>query len=266
MLPPTTDETISNSGGNPITTHHSNMRLPEQLQGKFLKRFDDLIQEGEGIRDGIKVTPGGWNSHLGHQTPDTEEIDWPRFVKWRFNCMSLLDPIVPKEHANREPTEVLREMSCKRGEIEWGIAMLKAIKDDFEQGMFIDLAAQIEAELAADYLGQAEYLLGEGKSGKFDHVPAAVLAGAVLEKTLRSLAAKQNPPIDLLTQKGDPKTMAPLIEDLKKAGVFVETKAKQLRLFAGIRNDAAHGDFHKFERMDVELMLKGVSNFLAEFA
>ncbi len=42
---------------------------------------------------------------------------------------------------------------------------------------------QFEAEIAADYMGQAEELLNEGSSGKYDHVPAAVLAGAVLEKS-----------------------------------------------------------------------------------
>ena len=65
--------------------------------------------------------------------------------------------------------------------------MLEAFRDDFEQGFLDDILLKVEAEVAADYMGQAESLLKEGQPGKFDHVPAAVLAGAVLEKALKTL-------------------------------------------------------------------------------
>ncbi len=44
--------------------------------------------------------------------------------------------------------------------------MLKAIKDDFEKGFFDSLYSKIEAEIASDYMGQAERLLGEGRPRK----------------------------------------------------------------------------------------------------
>jgi hypothetical protein len=127
------------------------------------------------------------------------------------------------------------------------------------------VASQIEAAIAADYMGQAEQLLSEGQSGKFDHVPAAVLAGAVLEKALRTLCGQQLPSIPVVTSKGEPKTLNPLIDDLKKAGVFNELRAKQLRAWADIRNKAAHGEFDQFHKADVEQMIKGISNFLADY-
>jgi hypothetical protein len=49
------------------------------------------------------------------------------------------------------------------------------------------------------------------------------------------------------------------------AGLFNETKAKHLRAWAAIRNDAVHGDFDKFTKQDVEGMLKGVAEFLADY-
>lgn len=58
--------------------------------------------------------------------------------------------------------------------------------------------------------------------------------------------------------------MNPLIDDLKKAGVFNELKAKQLRSWADVRNKAAHGEFDQFNRTDVEQMMIGVTNFLAD--
>ena len=112
-------------------------------------------------------------------------------------------------------------------------------------------------------MGQAEQLLAEGQTGQYDHVPAAVLAGAVLEKGLRTLCGKQTPPIALTNSKGISLTLNPLIEELKKVGLFNELKAKQLRAWADIRNAAAHGEFDKFARTDVESMIKGVSDFLA---
>lgn len=58
--------------------------------------------------------------------------------------------------------------------------------------------------------------------------------------------------------------MNPLIDELKSAGVFNELKAKQLRGWADIRNAAAHGESEKFKRTDVEAMIPGVANFLAD--
>ena len=72
-------------------------------------------------------------------------------------------------------------------------------------------------------------------------------------------------PIALDNAKGEPKTLNPLIDDLKKANVFNELKAKQLRAWADVRNAAAHGEFAKFNRQDVEQMLVGVQNFLADY-
>jgi len=119
--------------------------------------------------------------------------------------------------------------------------------------------------MAADYMGQAENLLAEGQRGKFDHVPAAVLAGAVLEKALRTMCSQQQPPVLIVNARGERKTLNPLIEDLKKAGAFNETKAKQLRVWAGIRNHAAHGEFDQFKRADVETMIPGINTFLNDY-
>ncbi len=146
----------------------------------------------------------------------------------------------------------------------WAIGFLRGIKADFECGLLDDLAAQIGAELSCDLLGQAERLLETGTTGQNDHVAAAVIAGAVLEQNLRQLCQRASPSIPLLTPKGDPKTLNPLIEDLKRSGSFTELKAKQLRAWADVRNKAAHGEFADFTRSDVEQMTKGIANFLAE--
>jgi len=64
---------------------------------------------------------------------------------------------------------------------------------------------------------------------------------------------------------GERKTLDPLITDLKKTGIYNETKAKQLRAWAAIRNHAAHGEFDQFNREDVEDMIRGIKKFLARY-
>ena len=134
-----------------------------------------------------------------------------------------------------------------------------------EKGFLDDFLQKVEAEVAADYMGQAEGLLKEGQTGAFDHVQAAVLSGAVLEKALRTLCDRQQPQISITNANGENKTLNPLIDDLKKAGAFNELKAKQLRAWADIRNKAAHGEFNQFTKADVEQMLAGIANFLADY-
>ena len=142
---------------------------------------------------------------------------------------------------------------------------LSGLKDNYEKGFLDDLQELVVADISADYMGQAEALLGEGIPGQYDHVPAAVLCGAVLEDSLRRLCQRQSPPISTDQPNGKPKTMDPLITDLQKENVFKKTKAAQLRSWAQIRNSAAHGKFSDFDKNDVESMLKGVTNFLADY-
>jgi hypothetical protein len=88
---------------------------------------------------------------------------------------------------------------------------------------------------------------------------------AVLEKALHTLCDQQQPPVPLKGPKGEFKSLAPLIDGLKKAGAFNEARSKQLRAWADLWNLAAHGEFTQFKRNDVEAMISGINNFLADF-
>jgi hypothetical protein len=143
------------------------------------------------------------------------------------------------------------------------IYRLKGLKNDFQKGFLGDLGVELGSAIAADYMGQAEQLLAEGQSGKYDYVPAAVLAGAVLESSLRTLCDKQSPSISTVNNNGKPLTLNPLIDVLKKNNVFNEVTAKHLKAWADIRNSAAHGNFDEFDRSHVDQMIQGIKNFLA---
>jgi len=241
------------------------MPLPARLRAKLLARFDELIAEGEAIHHDIQEVRRDHGERVKPRYTTRKVIDWPRFVEWRTKCKSLLVVIIPAGHAHRGAAEDFSKLLNRKDRLEYGIALLKGIKADMEGGFLGDVSMQIEAEIAADYVGQAEQLLSEGQPGKYDHVPAAVLTGAVLEKALRTLCDKQTPPVPTMKPNGQPIMLNGLIEALKKAGVYNEMKAKQLRSWAAIRNHAAHGEFDDFNRSDVEQMIKGINAFLADY-
>lgn len=243
------------------------MTLPPSVLNKYLDRFDELIQEGERIYKVIKDIPPVYFSALDEViSPLTkQEIeDQQKLEGWNVNYLSLLDQIISPRSVHRNLLGEKRErVPNLPGTLNTRLSRLKGLKEDFQKGYLGDLELEIEAAISADYMGQAEQLLAEGQSGKYEHVPAAVLAGAVLEKSLRTLCDKQSPSIPIVHNNGKPLTLAPLIEALKKNNVFNELTAKQLRAWADIRNSAAHGNFDEFNRSHVDLMIQGINNFLA---
>jgi len=142
---------------------------------------------------------------------------------------------------------------------------VRGLKRDYEAGMFDSLSEIIETTVAYNYMKQAELLLGEGTKGQINHIPAAVLAGAVLEDALRRLCQRQTPPINVQKSDGSPKTLDPLIADLQRADVLDKAKADMLKSWAKIRNYAAHGMFEKLKGDDVQAMIEGVKKFLADY-
>jgi hypothetical protein len=123
----------------------------------------------------------------------------------------------------------------------------------------------IEDEVTVDLMQQAEALLNENKAqpqNAYSHLPAAVLAGAVLEHFLRTLCQRQSPPIPLNLENGNLKTLATLVNDLEKANLYNSVEKKQLKTWVDVRNHAAHGHFDKFEARQVAEMIEGIKAFI----
>jgi hypothetical protein len=245
------------------------MKLPDAVLAKTLARFDSLIADGRNIlasaQDIQQPTKANWATGEAIRIgKGYKKLDAEKFVEWRTKAATLLALVVPKGHVHRQAVEALPTLQDTYQSLQEAVSLLRGIKDDLEKGFLDDMAGAIEAEIACDYMGQAEQLLAEGHRGKFDHVPAAALAGAVLEKALRTLCDQQQTPIAQKTPNGVHKTLGPLIQELKKAGAFNEAKAKQLQAWADIRNLAAHGEFAQFKRTDVEAMIAGINCFLAD--
>ena len=131
------------------------------------------------------------------------------------------------------------------------IGVVEAAKSDFDSGLLFDMHALITAEVFADFIDQAEHLLEAGY-----YVPAASLAGAVLEDTLRKLCEKNGNSIPEATK------IDRLNADLAREKVYNKLIQKRITALADIRNNADHGHFDKFQPEDVEDMSSGSGRLL----
>ena len=224
------------------------MPLPAELDQKIRDRFDELIEEGR---------------HLGRGNGSSADYE-AFFIK----SLSLTNTVFGGSERGLKIEKRINhhlDQWIETAALGYIKGILQGLKDDYENGFLDDLEKRVLANISADYMTQVECLLNEGQPGQYDHVPGAVLCGAVLEDALRRLCERQTPQVQTDKPNGRPKALNALIQDLQKANAFNKLKAQQLRGWAQVRNSAAHGKFDEFTRDDVELMVKGVKNFLADY-
>lgn len=166
--------------------------------------------------------------------------------------------LAPPNSAYLEQMEsVLRNMPKQLGEsksetIEFRLqGVLRALRTDYDAGRLQTFQELIHADLFSDFLEMAEYFLQEGYKD-----PAAVIAGGVLEEHLRKLCGKYG-----VTIPAKPK-LDTMNADLAKAVAYNKNDQKQVTAWAGLRNDAAHGEYKKYTEGEVNLMVAGIRDFI----
>jgi hypothetical protein len=135
--------------------------------------------------------------------------------------------------------------------------VLVALRDDYEAGYLRSIEELLHADLFADFLEMADELLK-----KHYKDPAAVIAGSVLEEHLRKLAEKNSVPT---TAGGHPKKADTLNAELVKKGVYNKLEQKNVTAWLGLRNNAAHGDYDKYDATQVRLLVDNVRAFLSRY-
>jgi hypothetical protein len=142
------------------------------------------------------------------------------------------------------------------------VGVAKSTQHDIEQDLLFDFRALVQADVFADFLEMAEYLL----SGHYKD-PSAVLAGSVLEEHLRKLALKNVIPITFTDGRGNivHKKADTINADLVKASVYNVLQQKNVTAWLALRNNAAHGQYSEYSEENVSLMLKGILLFMSQF-
>lgn len=238
----------------------------KRITETLISRIDDLVKRAAEIqRKAVTKSITKRSEYWGtDQSQSWQEYPAEESQIWRQHFTTLIHMVLKDGAPNYDRAIKIAGYNDSDMAVDEGRVFLMALREDLENGFLTPAFHRIDAEITVDYLEMATSLLADGKSAH-DHVPAAVLAGAILERGLRSLCERQSPPLPTVDQHGDKKTLNPLIDDLKRVGVYNELKAKHLRVWAGIRNAAAHGEFDKFNRGEVENMLSGITQFLADY-
>ena len=233
------------------------MPLAPNIDLQIRNRFDELIAEGEQLIPIMKQAAEVYIS-----TRRTVPVCVTKYNSLAVKSRNLIGMVFGGSNECATYQNRIDTLEpCVRS-AQAVVGDLIGLRDDYVKGFLDDLQELVVADISADYMGQAEALLGEGTTGQYDHVPAAVLCGAVLEDRLRRWCDGQTPPLPTTKSDGSNKTLGPLIAELQKTKLFDKLVIRQLQGWADIRNHAAHGEFEKFLRHDVEMMLSGVENFL----
>ena len=138
------------------------------------------------------------------------------------------------------------------------VGIARSLRRDFNGGFIsASFAALVRAELFEDFLEMCDHLLSAGYKD-----PAAVVGGAVLEEHLRRLCLLNGVPT---LDKGKARKADSLNSDLAGKTIYSKLDQKSVTAWLDLRNKAAHGHFADYVAAQVELMLKGIGDFVARF-
>ncbi len=212
----------------------------------YTRRFAELAAQLDALLASKKQE---YDELLGRSNM---EIDSNALLEWKVKARSLLS------HACGAESEHLKAFSKNEdtsfygtnlGTLEALRAVFLAAREDYEGGYLKSLRGLVQAEVFGSELDQARALRESGYTAA-----AAVVAGVVLETSLRSLCVAAAVPEGKLEKMN---------ADLVKAGAYNVLVQKRVTALAAIRNSAAHGKTGEFTDGDVASMIEEVERFVA---
>lgn len=213
----------------------------------FTKRFQELSDQLKQI----EATETRKHSEFRGST--YQHIEEDLILNWAVKARNLIASVCGKDsehYTSLVEAEKPRSYEDNPTRLKRMRAVFLAAREDFEGGYLNSIRNLIHAELAGDEIDQARELLASGYSA-----PAAVVAGVVLETTLRSLCTKRG-----LAVAG----MDRMNADLAKTGEYNALIQKKVTSLAAVRNSAAHGKTAEYTNDDVKNLIGEVERFVAE--
>ncbi len=204
---------------------------------KILQRLDELLADAEALSR--------------TQTGFPFSVDAKRFTRWSLSCRRVAEQLAGRESGYYRTLEA-HAVNCTSQHFIESRAALEALREDFAKG-WLDIRELVAAEVFTDFLDMAQHLHGN----RYHH-PAASIAGAVLEDSLRRLHLKH-----IGQWQGD-SSISKLNDSLRKADVYGQATWRQIQAWGDIRNDADHGHFEKVDAGQVKLMVYGIRDFVAK--
>ncbi len=208
------------------------------------KRFSELNDQMQKIATTLGTEHGEFGTY--------HNVDSQMLLEWQIKVKNLILKIGDE---NSEHYKAFIKHENPGGWMSGNASIFKnlksvflATKEDFEGGYLSSYKSMVQAEVFDLELEQAKELLQHSY-----FVAAAIIAGVVLETTLRELCNRAGIDAGKLDRMN---------ADLAKSGVYSLIVQKQITALAGIRNSAAHGK-NDFTKADVNNMISAIENFLA---
>ena len=214
----------------------------------YKRRFGELLSQLEALHASKKPV---YNSFL---EKNVINVDGNALLEWTVKARSLLSKACGVDSENYKEfckNDKTGAYGTYLGTLECLKAIFLAAKEDYEGGYLRTTRSLIQAEGFDSELEQASSLLDAGYKS-----PAAVVAGVVLETSLRELCDQQG----ITHAKLDK-----MNSDLAKLGTYNKLQQKRITALADIRNSAAHGKQDEFSEQDVKDMIRDVERFVAEY-
>ena len=215
----------------------------------FETRIDQLVGQAQTALRNARVRPGS-----GAASMQPEE-----WAALRAAGLAFIESAFGREHSYYGEFNK-RVASSWESDGKYALGILTAIRDQIKGGWIETTKGLVTAEVFADFLEMAEYLLDQ----KYKD-PAAVVAGSVLEEHLRQLSMAASIPVgDTSSGKAVPRKADSLNAHLAKAGNYSKLDQKQVTAWLDLRNKAAHGKYSEYTNEQVVLMLAGVRDFVSQ--
>lgn len=219
-------------------------------------KLEDLIHRVEML-----ITQANTVLKTERKTEWSNYVDAELFSKFRSSALSFLASIYGTSH--HYYVEFEKKVAHPDPHYtKQGRGILSAVRDEMAGGWLVSAKGLISAEIFADFLEMAEYLLSEDYKDA-----AAVMIGSVLEEHLRQLCQKHGVDIVFIRDgETKPKRANALNTDLTKAEVYNKLDEKNVFAWQDLRNKAAHGLCDEYTKEQVAMMLQGVTDFMTRNA
>jgi hypothetical protein len=213
----------------------------------FAQRFQELSDQLK------QVESTETREHSQFRGSSYQHIEADLILNWAVKARNLISSACGKEsehYVSLVEAEKPRSYEESPTRLKRLRAVFLAAREDFEGGYLNSVRNLVHAELAGDEIDQARELFASGYSAA-----AAVVAGVILETTLRHLCVTHGLPVG---------SMERMNADLVKAGEYNALIQKRVTSLAAVRNSAAHGKTAEYTNEDVKNLIVEVERFVTE--
>jgi hypothetical protein len=185
-------------------------------------------------------------------------VDGGLYHEFRSSALAFLNNIFGDAHPFYR--EFDSKITANRPSVvSSGQGILRAAKAEIANGWLVSARQLLAADIFADFLEMANYLLQQGYKDA-----AAVIIGSVLEQNLRERATLAGIPLTIdRAGHQTPKRADVLNTELAKEGLYGTLDQKNVTAWLDLRNRAAHGKYNEYTREHVEILAQAVAAFIA---